>query len=106
MSALLGQHVDHQPKWRVIPAFELHWRCGAAWGEGAVVFHGGSGDTHLLNPIAAEALHALAEAPADCRELARRLAAALELESVEDLVGRLKPLLAEFNQLGLIEPAP
>jgi PqqD family protein of HPr-rel-A system len=97
--------VEQQRKWRVLPSFELHWRDDPSWGDSAVVFHPGSGDTHLLNPLAAEALHALSESPLDAGELTQHLALRMEGASSE-LAAQLRQLLQEFDDLGLIEPAP
>jgi PqqD family protein of HPr-rel-A system len=80
----------------------LHWK---AWGDEFVIFDEGSGDTHLLDPLAAEFLKVLEESPADVPGLARRLGARLDLASDADLTGRVRELVERFVAVGLVEAA-
>ena len=43
-------------RWKVHANSDLRWR---SWQDDSVLYHGASGDTHLLDPVAAEALHFL-----------------------------------------------
>jgi PqqD family protein of HPr-rel-A system len=81
---------------------QLLWR---TWEDDeAVVYHIPSGDTHLLNLVAAEALRALEQGPLDCPELAERIAPSLACVPDDDFLHHLEKLMAEFGELGLIEP--
>jgi PqqD family protein of HPr-rel-A system len=88
-------------QFRVPPGADLQWR---TWGDETVVYHGPSGDTHLLNPIAAEALRVLASQAAGVDDLAGRLADRVDAAERPDLAEHLSSLLANFAELGLIEP--
>jgi PqqD family protein of HPr-rel-A system len=70
-----------------------------------VIFDEGSGDTHLLDPLAAEFLKVLEESPEEVPGLARRLGARLDLASDADLTGRVRELVERFVAVGLVEAA-
>ncbi len=78
------------------------------WGDEVVVFHPPSGDTHILHPLAGEVLRYLSRQAADLQEVAGFVASREVVgEDAADDVSRelLSKLLADFDQLGLIEPA-
>lgn len=87
-------------KWMAIPGFSLHWQ---SWDDEFVVYNSGSGDTHLLDPVAAEALQSLQKRPANLSELARNLAESLEIKPDDKLLTYLERLLSDFHRLGLVE---
>jgi PqqD family protein of HPr-rel-A system len=87
--------------WQVREQF-LRWRC---WEDEYVLFHAGSGDTHLLDRTAGQALVCLRESPAHATELTRRVAAALDLEPDRELQEAMSTLLVRLDRLGLIERA-
>jgi PqqD family protein of HPr-rel-A system len=68
-----------------------------------VIFDEGSGDTHLLDPLAAELVKVLQESPGGVSALARRLVARLDLERDADLTGRVRELVGRFVAVGLVE---
>ena len=70
-----------------------------------MIFDEGSGDTHLLDPLAAEFLKVLEESPEEVPGLARRLGARLDLGSDPDLTGRVRELVERFVAVGLVEAA-
>ena len=88
-------------QWRVPAAASLRWR---SWEGEHVVYHCESGDTHLLNPAAAEALKFLETRPAGADDLAEHVAARLSLAAGGQLRREMAELLAAFDDLGLIEP--
>ncbi len=74
------------------------------WPQEAVVFSGLSGQTHYLNATARAILEVLEEGPQSAESLAEQLAD--ESATWEEvLLPQIQQLLAEFDQLGLIEPA-
>jgi len=89
-----------QAGWRAIRGFELYWH---AWDNEFVVYHSGSGDTHLLNLLAATALQSLQQAPADLSELTAQIASRHGLEIDEDFQRSMEELVTELARLGLIE---
>jgi PqqD family protein of HPr-rel-A system len=70
-----------------------------------VIFDEGSGDTHLLDPLAAELLKVFQDSPGEVPALARRFAARLDLELDADLTGRVRELVNRFVAVGLVEAA-
>jgi len=70
-----------------------------------LVYHAPSGDTHLLNPLAAEALRSLAAAAASAAELTTHVAALFDLQADGGLLRQMEQCLIQFAELGLIEPA-
>ncbi|MEX2216151.1 MAG: HPr-rel-A system PqqD family peptide chaperone [Phycisphaeraceae bacterium] len=89
-------------KWTVRPQADLRWRC---WDGEYVVFHPPSGDTHFLNPIAGEVLRYLEHRAGGVVELSHHLSDTFELPADEDLANQVRHCLAQFRELGLIEPS-
>ena len=88
--------------WRLAEGCRLHWK---VWDDEFVIFDEGSGDTHLLDPLAAEVLKVLEESPGEVSGLARRIVARLDLAPDSDLTERVRELVERFVALGLVEPA-
>jgi PqqD family protein of HPr-rel-A system len=86
--------------WKVPSKFQLHWR---SWDDEFVVYNNGSGDTHLLDPLAAQALQGLVREQASLSELTVKVANSLEIEPDSELSAYLERLLSDFYKLGLIE---
>ena len=87
-------------RWKVNSEFPLRWR---SWDDEFVVYNSGSGDTHLLDPVAAEALQNLEQESADLSELAGRVAASLKIQADSEFSAYLEQLLSDLYKLGLIE---
>ena len=87
-------------KWRLVPGFPLYRH---SWDDEFVVYNTGSGDTHLLDPVAAKALQILEDGPVVLSELTGGVAASLEIEGDHRLLAYLERLLSDFRRLGLIE---
>jgi len=88
------------PRWKVPSGFSLHWQ---SWDDEFVVYNSGSGDTHLLDVVAAEALQSLERESANLLELARKVAASLEIKLDDKLSAYLERLVPDFHRLGLVE---
>ena len=89
--------------WRVSPETRLRWR---TWGDETVVFHPGSADTHKLSAIGAEALRRLERDELSTQQLAEHLASEMGLDCDDDLVRSIDELVAQFDELGLVERVP
>ncbi|HKZ08189.1 MAG TPA: HPr-rel-A system PqqD family peptide chaperone [Methylomirabilota bacterium] len=87
-----------EPRWELSEGSRLHWK---HWDDEYVVFDEGSGDTHLLDPLAAEVLKALEEQPADVPALLARLGFVDDRE----IEAHLRATLERFRDIGLAEPA-
>ena len=92
---------DPNIKWRCIDAFSLSQR---RWDDETVVYHSGSGDIHILNAIAANALKLLTDHPCTIPRLARQLADCQGFASDKDWRDHVTRLIDTFDQVGLIEP--
>jgi PqqD family protein of HPr-rel-A system len=92
--------VNTDPEWHVVGAFELLWR---SWGDEVIVYHTGSGDTHLLSPAAAEVLRTLQRTPTNAKELTAQVAASLKTPPDEEFELHIEDVLATLNRLGIIE---
>jgi len=90
------------PRWTTISAHPLRWH---TWGDGHyVVYHTGSGDTHMLNEVAAEVLRQLDGRTIAIPDLTARVALAIEVDSAE-LAPHIERIVPYLEDLGLIEPA-
>ena len=89
--------------WQVSGAGKLHWRC---WEGEYVVFNPLSGDTHLLDVVAAGVLMDILDNPSTTGDLVGRAAGFLEVESGEALSSYVKDILQKLDELGLIEAVP
>ena len=88
-------------RWTVSPPRQLLWR---SWDEELVVFDPLSGDTHVLNPLAAEVLQVLESQAMDGEGLSQHLALAMDTQPNDTLRKHIQLLLTKFVSLGLIEP--
>lgn len=89
-------------KWRACTEATLLWR---QWGDEYVVFNPASGDTHVLNEVAAQALQRLEQSPADTRDLTAHIRAAIHIDPDDQLLRHMEGLIDQFDELGLTEPA-
>ena len=87
--------------WRIGPETDLRWKL---LGNQYVVYNCGSGDTHVLDPIAALLIQQIQERCFESDALADRVGALLNLEATEDLYCKLQETLSQLDRLGLIEP--
>ena len=87
--------------WKVGGNRQLLWR---SWDNESVVFDPLSGDTHVLNQIASQALKILEVDAVDAAKLSHRIADQLNLQDDEALLRHMERLLIKFEDLGLIEP--
>ena len=97
-----GSRDSSEANWRLAEGCRLHWK---VWDDEFAIFDEGSGDTHLLDPLAAEVLKVLEESPGEISGLARRIVARLDLAPDSDLTERVRELVERFVALGLVEPA-
>ena len=93
--------IDHEKTWKCIDCFPLIRRC---WDHDTVVYHSGSGDIHVLNAVAAEALTLLARTPCTLPRLARQMAESQGRSFDEKWLGQVARLVETFDQVGLVEP--
>jgi PqqD family protein of HPr-rel-A system len=87
-------------QWRAAPTSELHF---AQWGDDVVLFHAGSGLTHLINVATAVLLIEVLESPRTLYAAAEALAAAQSAHFDERFLFKVGELLARLETLGLVE---
>jgi PqqD family protein of HPr-rel-A system len=78
----------------------LHWE---DWDEQYAVFDARSGETHLLNTLAALVLRELCNKDLSVRELCEALADQFSLECNEEFLRQVAELITQFHHLGLVE---
>jgi PqqD family protein of HPr-rel-A system len=86
-------------KWKVRAENRLVWE---RWEQDAVVYDSASGETHLLNALAFEALMLLRDYPMDAFDLARRLADEFDDFDARTLEPQMQRLIDNFDELGII----
>ena len=89
-------------RWRVASPAALSWR---SWAGEIVVYDDGSGDTHYLEPLAAEVFERLLDAPADLDELAARVAQSLAVDRDEAILLDRRGVDDEIA-VGAVDDAP
>ena len=82
--------------------FRLYCR---SWDNESVVYNSGSGNTHLLDPVAVEALKTLEKQSATLPELLNMVAASLRIKPNAELASYLEKLLPRLEKLELVERA-
>ncbi len=87
-------------RWKITPDFELLWH---EWDNEYVVYHSGSGDTHLLNFLAAHLLQYLTSHTASMSEIIAHLISACQLDVDDDFQDSIENMMKEFSRLGLVE---
>ena len=85
--------------WKVASPTALSWR---SWAGEIVVYDDGSGDTHYLEPLAAEVFERLLEAPADLDELGDRVARSLAVDRDDRLGEAIDAAVDKLRVCGLI----
>ena len=88
--------------WQVSEGCQFVWQL---WDDEYVVFDHGSGSTHFLDPVAAEALQKLVASPSDLPGLTRQIAARVGAEPDSSLEQRIRETLDRFREAGLVEPS-
>jgi len=91
---------SNQYRWQIISGFELRW---LNWDDEFVVYHTGSGDTHLLNSMAAIILEQMASSSLSLQELSDYFIHSLGINPDNDFEKNLKQLVTELERSGLIE---
>ena len=87
--------------WHINPSICLHWR---HWEEAYILFNAASAQTHMLNEFGKTVLQLLEEAPRNTIDLSERLALRFAMEWDDQAQFYLQSVLADLDQLGLIEP--
>jgi len=87
-------------KWQMTSGFELLWH---TWDDESVVYHTGSGDTHLLDTIAMSALMALENKALTVAELVEKVSKHCAINPDPAFFESITQLISSFNRLGLIE---
>ena len=89
-------------KWQIVSGVELRWK---AWDDEHLVYHSGSGDVHLLNPLVVKILRALQKSPLSFRQLQDIFS--VSHDQPNEIQGdQLDEILRQLKKLDLIEPCP
>lgn len=90
-------------QWHLSNDRRLHWR---SWGGETVVYDDVSGETHYLEPLAAEIFEILQISSADTNELTKSVSASLGLERDDELMRAVSAVVVRLSRAGLIELVP
>lgn len=88
-------------RWQVSGPAGLAW---VDWDEEVAVYHRGSGDTHLLDPLAAELLRALEQQPRSDADLVSLLSELVSPQPESPPQAVVETILGELRRLNIIEP--
>lgn len=88
-------------KWQVLDPEALHIR---TWDDEVVVYEATSGNTHLLDTMAARVLETLTAAPADSKAIAQALSHFWPQAPAELLQEQVDTMLTELAGISLITP--
>ena len=80
---------------------KLHWQ---KWEGEYIVYNATSGNTHLLNATAAQALKMLERKPASVADISNQLTSSAGLNADEEVLQQVEALVANLDELGLVEP--
>lgn len=75
------------------------------WADESVVYNIESGNTHLINPIAARILRRLEQQPSTVLQLAEYLAAEVNVDADDEVVQHVQRLISDLDELGLVKPS-
>jgi PqqD family protein of HPr-rel-A system len=92
----------YEQRWKIADQLRLRWR---SWQDEYIVYNCNSGDTHLLNPIAAEALKNLQQAPHSIEDLSQVVGDKLDIAVDQTLQQNLHRFVLKLAHLGLVYPA-
>ncbi|GEM_PF-2304839 len=95
----MDEFIDN--KWFLNRPEQFHW---AVWNdeEDAVLFHGGAGNTLMLNPLGEYLLKALLSDPKNIEELCRGAAHYFDIDNNQDLHDVALSSMQQFRYIGLV----
>jgi len=88
--------------WSIVPNATLHLKI---WDDECVVFNSGSGQTHVVDPIATLLIRRIKEGPIDSQALLSHVAKLLDVELTSEVRNALEARLQYLDELSLIEPS-
>jgi PqqD family protein of HPr-rel-A system len=91
----------HDRSWKVADSGELNVRY---WDGDYVVYNPLNGSTHVLDIVTGEVLKAISAGRGRTSELCRSIAEFLEVPNDSSVADNLRDILAQLDDLGLIEP--
>jgi PqqD family protein of HPr-rel-A system len=81
--------------------YTLLWK---RWDDEPIAYNVESGNTHLLNPLAAKILRQLQQHPSTLSRVSHHVAAEVEVDSDEELIEHVERLISNLDELGLVKP--
>ena len=92
---------DNDRAWRMWSGGEIALRY---WDGDYVVYNSLTGSTHVLDIVTGEVLKAIRAGSGQASELCRRVADFLEVPNDAGVAENVRKILAQLDELGLIEP--
>jgi len=93
--------MNTDPLWKISASSPIEW---ASWGDNAVVYNIGSGDTHLLEATTVEVYLALEQTPSTATQLSQEIKPLFEDIETHALIQHIQNVLWHLDDIGLIEP--
>jgi PqqD family protein of HPr-rel-A system len=87
-------------RWRVPQNAEFHWK---RWEDLFALYHSGSGQTHVLDPLAVLLIQLVGEGPRTSSELLEQMVKQLDVDTSQEFQEELQQTLWQLDDLGLIE---
>jgi PqqD family protein of HPr-rel-A system len=88
-------------RWQVSPGYAIR---AHKWEDGYTVFHGGSGDTHLLDHFTGQILSSLLRQPMSLDDLARSVAGEPLAQLDDSTAHALDSAVAALHRVHVVEP--
>jgi PqqD family protein of HPr-rel-A system len=89
-----------ESSWRIGCNATLHWKI---WDDQCLVFNSASGQTHLLDPIAALLVRQVYDHCSNSEQLFQETARLLDVNLTSDVRATFEGILQQLDALGLIE---
>jgi PqqD family protein of HPr-rel-A system len=93
---------DRQPdtRWRLLQNADFHWK---RWDDVFTLYNSGSGQTHVLDPLAVLLIQLIGEGSRNTSELLQQMVAQLDVDASQEFREKLQETLSQLDALGLIE---
>src|SRR5262245_35781832 len=88
------------PRWRLWQSADFRWK---RWEDVFTLYNSGSGQTHVLDPLAVLLIQLIGEGSRTTSELLQQMVAQLDVEASPEFREKLQETLSQLDALGLIE---
>jgi PqqD family protein of HPr-rel-A system len=97
---LIALDRQNNTSWRRVRNVDFHWK---RWEDVFTLYNSGSGQTHVLDPLAVLLIQLIGEGSHNTSELLQQMVAHLDVEASPEFREKLQETLSQLDALGLIE---